>query len=97
MDNSKFYEDAATFATKAVDAEGKYQWEEALANYQKALERFLTGLKCECPAAAAGGDGRTAANRRHLRCTHTGLPPRSLARSLDGLTLQSRRMRRARA
>jgi hypothetical protein len=54
MDNSKFYEDAATFATKAVDAEGKFQWEEALGNYQKALERFLTGLKCAWGGATAG-------------------------------------------
>lgn len=47
MDNSKFYEEAKVFATKAVEAEGKHDWAEALANYSRSLDRFLAGLKFE--------------------------------------------------
>lgn len=73
MDNTKFYDEAIALAKQAVEADTGKRWAEALDLYQRAVDRFVSGLKCECRdgvSCTRGGRRRFAAVATECRMPH---------------------------
>jgi hypothetical protein len=48
MNFTKFYDDALGFVKEAVEADTGKDFRRAVDLYDKAVDRFITGLKCAC-------------------------------------------------